>query len=207
MIDQSFAELVESMAAKTPTPGGGAAAALSACMGTALFLMVVRFSRGKKATLDRDSDLQAAEARLQEHLERLMPMAERDCASFDQVSKAYGLPKESDEDKAVRSRAIQEAMVGAMVVPEETMCMVRDVLQTMSAVNDCVAKSIASDLASGAHLLLAGGEGAFLNVRINAAYLENRELAESTMQRAIAVLGEVKRYQAAIAEIVEKLLA
>ena len=108
MIHQSFAQIVDSLAAKTPTPGGGAAAAMSGCMGAALFLMVVRFSRGKKANVDREGDLQQAEALLDGHMKRLLPMAERDCRSFDLVSAAYGMPKETDEQKALREKAIQE---------------------------------------------------------------------------------------------------
>lgn len=203
MITQSFQQLVESLAKKTPTPGGGAAAAMAGCMGTSLFLMTVRFSQGKKANVDREGDLAKIESLLQAHLERLMPMAERDCKSFDLVSAAYGMAKETDEDKALRSKAIQEAMVGAMVVPEETQAMIRDVFVEMDKVSDCIGKAIVSDLASGAALLLAAAEGAFLNVRINAAYLTNRELADKTMARATSVRDEIRRHQDAIAVAVD----
>jgi glutamate formiminotransferase/formiminotetrahydrofolate cyclodeaminase len=134
-------------------------------------------------------------------------MAERDCKSFDLVSAAYGMPKESDQQKALREKAIQEAMVGAMVVPEETLCMVRDVFVAMEGVVDCIGKAIVSDLASGASLLLAAAEGAFLNVRINAAYLTNRDLAERTIERVSAVRSEIRRHQEAIAASVDKMLA
>lgn len=207
MIHQSFAQIVDSLAAKTPTPGGGAAAAMSGCMGTALFLMVVRFSRGKKANVDREGDLQQAETLLEDHLKRMLPMAERDCRSFDLVSAAYGMPKDTDEQKKLREKAIQEAMVGAMVVPEETLCMVRDVFVGMERVVGCIGKAIVSDLAAGASLLLAAAEGAHLNVRINAAFLTNRELADGTMARADAVLAEARRHQTAIAVSVDKMLA
>jgi formiminotetrahydrofolate cyclodeaminase len=207
MIQQSFEQIIASLAAKTPTPGGGAAAAMAGCMGSALFLMVVRFSRGKKANIDRDGDLDRVEGLLDGHVKRLLPMAERDCRSFDLVSAAYGMPKETDEQKALREKAIQEAMVGAMVVPEETLCMVRDVFVAMQQVTGCVGKAIVSDLASGASLLLAAAEGAFLNVRINAAYLTNRELADKTLDRANAVLAEIRRQQQAIAVSVDKMLA
>lgn len=206
MISQSFEALVASMAAKTPTPGGGAAAAMAGSMGTSLFLMTVRFSQGKKANVDREEDLARVEGLLDRHLQRLMPMAERDCKAFDQVSTAYGMPKDDDEQKALRDKAIQEAMVGAMVVPEETQVMVRDVFVAMEEIRDCIGKAIASDLASGAALLLAAAEGAYLNVRINAAYLTNRELAESTMTRATAVRDEIRRHQDAIAVSVDGLL-
>ena len=102
MIDQSFAKIVDALAQRTPTPGGGAAAALAASMGTALLLMVVRFSRGKKANLERDQDLARVEGLLESHLLRLLPMAERDCNSFDLVSKAYAMPKGTDGEIQIR---------------------------------------------------------------------------------------------------------
>jgi formiminotetrahydrofolate cyclodeaminase len=207
MIHQSFEKLIESFAAKTPTPGGGAAAAMAGCMGTALFLMVVRFSRGKKANVDREGDLARVEGLLDAGLKRLLPMAERDCRSFDLVSAAYGMPKDTEPQKALREKAIQEAMVGAMVVPEEALCMVRDVFVAMADVVPCIGKAIVSDLASGASLLLAAAEGAYLNVRINAAFLTNRDLADRTMERATAVRDEIRRHQAAIATSVDKVLA
>lgn len=207
MIQQSFEQLIQSLAAKTPTPGGGAAAALTGCMGTALFLMVVRFSRGKKANVAREDDLAKAEATLDGYLTRMLPMADRDCRSFDLVSAAYGMPKDDDRQAELRQKAIQEAMVGAMVVPEETLCMVRDVFVAMEGVVDCIGKAIVSDLASGAALLLAAAEGAFLNVKINAAYLTNRELADKTVTRAETVRIEIRRHQQAIATTVDKMLA
>lgn len=207
MIEQPFAKFIESLAARTPTPGGGAAAAMAGSMGTALFLMVVRFSRGKKANVEREGDLARVEGLLAAHLERLLPMAERDCRSFDLVSAAYGMPKDSDAQKALREKAVQEALRGAMVVPEETLCMVRDVFVAMDAITGCVGKAIASDLASGASLLMAAAEGAFLNVRINAAFLTNRELADSTMIRAQTVRAEVRRFHDTVVQVVEKLLA
>ena len=134
-------------------------------------------------------------------------MAERDAKAFELVSAAYGMPKSTDAEKELRQKAIQEALVGAMVVPEEALCMVRDVFVAMERVADCVGKAIASDMASGASLLAASAEGAFLNVRINASFLKNRELADSTMERAQSVRLEIRRHQDAIAERVEALLA
>lgn len=207
MIDQTFRQIVDSLGARTPTPGGGAAAAMSACLGTALFLMVVRFSQGKKQNADREQDLAQAERLLQDHIERLLPMADRDCRSYDLVLQAYGMPKETPQQQAIRSRAVQEAMRGAMVVPEETLCMVRDVFQAMASVRECIGKAIVSDLASGASLLLAAAEGAYLNVRINAIYLEDRQLAGITMDRVKAVRDEIRNHQQKIATAVDEMLA
>ncbi|GAB4152880.1 MAG: cyclodeaminase/cyclohydrolase family protein [Planctomycetota bacterium] len=207
MIRQPFDSLVDSLAAKTPTPGGGAAAAMAACMGTALFLMVIRFARGKKVNADREQDLARAEERLQQLLDLLKPMAERDCAAFDRVAAAYKMPRGTESEQALREKAVQEAMVGAMVVPEETLCMVRDVCEAMAGVVPRIGKSTLSDLASGAALLRAGAESALLNVRINAGFLTNRTLADSTMKRARAVLDEIHAREKAIADAVDGALA
>lgn len=207
MIDQSFEKLVDSLAAKTPTPGGGAAAALAGCMGAALLLMVIRMARGRKANAAREDELGRVEGLLAGHLERLKPMADRDCKAYDRVMAAYGLAKETDEQKALRERVIQEAMVGAMVVPEETLCMVRDVFEAVEGVLDCVHKGPASDMASGSALLVAAADAALLNVRINAAFLLDRTLADATMVRVKAVRKDIQRRHEALQEKVEKLIA
>ena len=192
MIDNPFTELVSSFAAKTPTPGGGAAAALSACLGTSLLLMAVRFSRGKKATLEFDSQLEDVEGQLSRYIDRLLPMAERDCVSFEHVSRAYGLPKNTDEETTIRGRAIEEAMLGAMVVPGETICLVRDVLQCTSAIISLVSKNIVSDFGSGAEILTAAAESAHFNIRINASYLKDRETAAAALRQNELVLTDVR---------------
>ncbi|HLQ36917.1 MAG TPA: cyclodeaminase/cyclohydrolase family protein [Planctomycetota bacterium] len=206
MIDQPFDKLIDSLAARTATPGGGAAAAMAACMGTALFLMVVRFSRGKKQNADREADLQRVEQLLQGHLNRLRPMAERDCRSYELVSASFGMSKDTEPQQRLRDRTIQEAMIGAMIVPEETLAMVRDVFVAMDGVVSCIGKAIVSDLASGAWLLLAAAEAALLNVRINAAFLHNREVAATTMERVNGVRQEIRRFQERIAASVDQVL-
>ena len=84
--------------------------------------------------------------------------------------------------------------------------MVRDVYATMAPVIDCVSANIASDLVSGGALLLAGAEGAFLNVRINAGSLKDKDLAATVMQRAMVVLEESCAAQANIVTKVDGLL-
>ena len=207
MIDQPFAKIVESVAAKTPTPGGGAVAALAAALGIGLAQMVVRFSRGKKANAEREGDLQAAEEFLSHHLQRVLPMAERDCASFDRVSAAYQLPKDSEEQKGVRNRAIEEAMVGAMVVPEELLHLVRDVIARLDSVRGCIGKAIASDLGAGCEMLFAAARAAFLNVRINANLVQDRARVETAATRTNAVFVEVQRHAESLRSTVDKLLA
>ena len=207
MIDKPFSELVQSFAAKTPTPGGGAAAAMSASLGTSLLLMATRFSRGKKATLEFDSQLEEIEKRLAQSLAHLLPMAERDCASFDHVLKAYGLPKETDEEKAIRARAIEEGMLAAMVVPEQVLCMVRDVTRAMSSILELVSRNIVSDLGSGSEILTSAAESAFLSVRINANYLKDKDKALAALQTNDVVMTDIRELHRAFRARVDQQLS
>jgi formiminotetrahydrofolate cyclodeaminase len=77
----------------------------------------------------------------------------------------------------------------------------------MDPVRACVGKAIVSDLAAGGALLLAAAEGAFLNVRINAAYLTDKALADRAVERALAVLADVRGHQSTIATTVDRMLA
>jgi len=206
MIDLTFREFIDKLGERTPTPGGGAASALTGAMGAALALMVVRFCQGKKANAAREKDLARAETVLADHTQRLGPMADRDVAVFGRVAEAYRLPKETPDQEGLRRRAIQEALRGAMEVPEEILCMVRDAVAAVAEVKDCVGKAIVSDLAAALELLAASAEGSLLNVRINAAYLDDKVLAGTTLDRATAVMKEVRGHRAAIHDLVSRLI-
>ena len=206
MIDKPFSELVHAFAAKTPSPGGGAAAAMSASMGIALLLMSVRFTRGKKAALEFDRELAEVETRLSQYVDRMLPMAERDCAAFGLVSRAYGLPKGTDKEVEIRTRAIDEGMIGAIVVPEETLFMVRDVLSTVTPIVHLVGRNIISDMGTGARLLVAGAESSFLNVRINTSFLNDRARGTAALESNTVVLTEIREAERKIRALVDKAL-
>ena len=94
-------------------------------------------------------------------------------------------------------------MIGAMVVPEETLCMVRDVFRSIAPVIDLVSKNIASDLGSGSNMLLAAAESAFLNVKINAKDVEDRAWVADLIARGEAIQNETIAKEKAILAIVE----
>lgn len=205
MLDRPFTELLDDLAARRPTPGGGAAAAMAACSGAAVLLMVVRFCKGKKASAPYEGQLAKAESLLDQLLERLRPMAERDAAAFGRVATAYSLPKEGEDQQRIRKQAIQEGLAGAMVVPEECLCLVRDALRVGVPILPAVGKALVSDLGVAASLLNAGADGCRLNVLVNANYLDDRERGEAALQRAKTVHDEVLRLReqldAAVAEL------
>jgi formiminotetrahydrofolate cyclodeaminase len=192
MLDRPLGEVLSAFAARTPTPGGGAAAAIAGALGASLCLMAVRFSVGRKGMEARHGDLSSAEQALSTALDRLLPMAEKDCAAYDAVSAAYKLPKGTEEEKAARGAQVQRGLFGAMAVPQELLGLIVEVLRHAATVADAINPNLASDLATGAELLRAGAEGAALNVRINAASIEDKAAAATFGKRADAVLERVR---------------
>ena len=190
MNDRPLHDFIEGLAARTPTPGGGAAGGVAAAMGVALLLMAVRFSRGKKATAARDAELAAAEASLEALRAPAAALAEADAASFAPVAAAYGLPKQTPAEIAARDAAIRRGLVGAMRVPMQTLELVVAALRAVEPVLDCAGRTIVSDQAAGATLLRSAAEIACLNVRINARLIGDGVGA--------ATLADALRHKAAI---------
>ncbi len=206
MIERPFAEFVASLAARTPAPGGGAAGGVAAAMGNALLLMVVRFSRGKKSTLSRDAELAATEQRLVALQAQILTLAERDSQSFAPVAAAYQMPNATPAEKAARQAAIDQGLVGAMVVPQETLRLAQAALAAVLPVADCAGKSIVSDLAAGAELLRAAAEIAYLNLRINVALLSGSAGARDALAAAAQIHDAVGKQQAALRAAADRLL-
>lgn len=206
MIDAPFRDFVQALGERSQTPGGGAAASCAGAMGAALLTMVVRFTKGKKGKATDQPALEEALERIERAAGLLTPMVERDMASFERVAAAFKLPHDTEEEKVVRSRAIQEALAGGMVVPEELAHMVRDALGAIVDVLDYVGRNIVADLGTAASLLHAASRSAELLVRINSAYLHDRDQARATLERMQVVAGENREHLRVIEERVEALL-
>ncbi len=205
MLETPLSEFISDLAARRPTPASGAAAAYTAAMGTALFQMVLRFCRGKNANQGRDDQLAAGDAAMAAFTQRFLPMLERDCRSFEHVTRAYSLPKDKGTAE-VRQKALEEAIRGAITVPEEVLCLCRDALSLAVEMLDCLGKNVASDFAAGAALHNASAEAASLSIISNASFLKDRELAAMTSHRVSDLLDEVVASRARIESVVGALL-
>ena len=118
MIKQAAIEkFIDELASQNATPGGGSAAAIIGAMGAALVSMVCHLTIGKKKYADVEDEMKALLARAEALRHKLTSMIEDDVKAFDAVMGAYGLPKETDAEKASRSAAIQEALKLATDVP------------------------------------------------------------------------------------------
>jgi formiminotetrahydrofolate cyclodeaminase len=190
--DMTVAQLLAALASPDPTPGGGTAAALAGAMGTSLLVMVSSLAKSKNNLDEEKASLAKARAALEPITITLTGLADADTAAFDKVMAAYRLSKVSDDDKAARTRAIQQALRGATEVPLLTLRACTDAIAHGRVVADYGNPSAASDAGVALGLLKAAAEGAAANVRINLASLKDEgfvRATESELLRLAAAAG------------------
>ncbi|MBI3819023.1 MAG: cyclodeaminase/cyclohydrolase family protein [Planctomycetes bacterium] len=206
LLDRSLRDLLSSLAAKTPTPGGGSIAALNAAMGAALVSMAARFTAGKKYE-SVEADARAVAEACDALRERASALVDADSAAYDHVTAAFGLPKNTDAEKAARTEAVQKALRVAIAVPAETLDVSMKGLALAAGFAAKSNKNLASDVLVGAGCLLAAVEGARANVRINAASLADPAGAREYIQSANAAYARAAELHAAVRDAVEPTFA
>ncbi len=183
-------EFVEVLASKAPVPGGGGASALVGAIGTALGQMVGSLTEGKKKYADVEAEMYELKTKCDKLQADLLTLIERDAEVFEPLSKAYGMPRETEEEKAEKARVMEIVLKDACSVPMEIMekcCEAIDIIAEFAAKGSALA---ISDAGVGAAFCKAALEGASLNVYINTKSMKNREYAEELNKKADAMLAE-----------------
>ena len=176
----TVAQLLAALASPNPTPGGGTAAAIAAALGTSLLVMVGGLTKSKNNTDDEKAALAKARAAIEPIGARLTKYAAADTDAFNAVMAAYRLPKSTDDEKAARTRAIQDALRGATVVPLETLRAAAEALDHGRAVAEHGNRSAASDVGVAISILKAAADGAAANVRTNLESLKDEGFVSKT---------------------------
>ena len=183
-------EFVEVLASKAPVPGGGGASALVGAIGTALGNMVGSLTVGKKKYADVEEEMQELKAKCDVLQKELLTLVEKDAEVFEPLSKAYGMPRETEEEKAEKARVMEIVLKDACSVPMEIMekcCEAIELIKEFAAKGSALA---ISDAGVGAVFCKAALEGASLNVYINTKSMKNREYAEELNAKADAMLAK-----------------
>lgn len=173
------APLLERLAAATPTPGGGSAAAHAGAMGAALVGMVARLTHGKKAYAAVESRMGEIATQADGLRTSLGAAVARDAAAFESVMAALRLPKGTPQEAEARQAAVEQATRGAGEVPLEVASQAVTVIELAAEAVETGAKQAATDAASGAMLALAASRAAAMNVRVNAQSLQDGQVGEA----------------------------
>lgn len=194
-------------ARESPAPGGGSVSAYMGAMGAALGTMVANLSSHKAGWDERWEEFSAWAEEGMALEQELLALVDEDTEAFNRIMNAFGLPKASEEDKKLRSRAIQEATLFAAQVPLRTMKTAEKVFPLCRAMVEKGNPNSVSDAGVGALAARSAILGAGLNVKINASSLKDREQAAALIAEAEEIIRRAVKQEAEILEMVEKVIA
>ena len=176
--DLSCVEFAERLSSKDAVPGGGGASALAAALAAALSNMVGNLTVGKKKYADVEEELRGLMEKLQVLRTELLELVEEDARSFEPLSKAYGLPKETEGEKAYKQEVMEKCLNDAARVPLEIMRKIAEIVPMTRTFADKGSVIAVSDAGVSAALCSAAMRSAALNVYINTGMMKDRACAE-----------------------------
>ena len=202
LVDLTAKGFAEETASESPAPGGGSISAYMGALGAALGTMVANLSAHKAAYDDRWEEFSNA-AEIGQHLmDELLHLVDEDTAAFNRIMAVFAMPKKTDGEKAARAAAMEEATLYATQVPLRTMKKayeVFDLVENMAADGN---PASVTDAGVGALAARAAVRGAGLNVRINAAGLKDRAMADSLVAEAADLERLAEERESSILKIV-----
>ena len=192
----------EETASESPAPGGGSVAANMGALGAALSTMVANLSSHKRGWDDRWKEFSDWAEKGQAVMSELISLIDEDTAAFDRIMAAFSLPKGTDEEKAARDQAIEDATLYASQVPLRTMKVSFKVFEVARAMAADGNPNSVSDAGVGALAARSAVLGAQLNVKINAVGLKDKEKAASLIAEADAFAAKAVTEEKEILDIV-----
>jgi glutamate formiminotransferase/formiminotetrahydrofolate cyclodeaminase len=187
----------------SPAPGGGSVAALMGALGVSLGGMVANLSAGKRGWDDKLKFFSDWAVKAQQLKDELLFLVDEDTAAFNKVMDAFTLPKDSAEEKAARSAAIQSANKYAAEIPLRVMETALKSYEILAAMAEKGNPASISDVGVGLLATRAGLDGAAMNVRINLAGLKDEQLKSTLQEKVRKISAESESQFKTIIQIVE----
>ena len=204
--EMTIQTFLDELASKASTPGGGGAAAVSGAMGAALISMVANFTIGKKGYEEVDADSKDILGKSEDLRSKLTDAIKDDVDVFNRVMASYGMPKESDEEKAARSTEIQAALKEATDVPLECARLCREVVNLSQPIAEKGNNNVISDAGVAVLAGYAGLRSAALNVYINIGGIKDEEFAADRRKKLEDLLDGMDVLKEDIYELVKSKL-
>lgn len=203
LVDLTVSEFANETSRESPAPGGGTIAAYMGALGAALGTMVANLSAHKRGWDERWEEFSQWADRGQDIVRRALHLVDEDTEAFNRIMDAFGLPKGTEEEKAARSQAIQDATLYATKVPLETMKTAYAAFDICRAMAQEGNPASVSDAGVGALAARSAVLGAWLNVRINAASLNDRATADAILAEAKEMAENAQQQEKEILAIVD----
>lgn len=203
--EMSVAEMAAMTASNSPAPGGGSIAAMTGAFGAALSAMVASLTIGKKAYADVKDEMQEVIDKAEELRLELLDAIQKDSESFDAFIAALGMPKDTDEEKAARTAAMQKSLKEAAEVPYQTAVTAARVMPLAEiVVQKGNAKAVTDGLVS-AMMARTAVRSALLNVRINLESINDAAYVADMQKKCQDLEGSVVKAESYILSLVPEL--
>ena len=201
--DDSIQKYLDELAGSSSTPGGGSAAAVMGAMGAALVSMVCNLTIGKKNYAEVEAEMREVLGQSENLRHRLTGMINDDVAAFNQVMAAYGMPKNSDEEKTGRTAAIQEALKRATQVPLSCAKVCFEVMELAKRAAEKGNVNVVSDAGVAVLAACAALKSAALNVYVNTAAIKDQAFNAQKLAELDKVLAHADRFTDGVYELVK----
>ncbi len=175
---KSCVDFIDVLASKAAVPGGGGAAALAGAIGMALGSMVCNLTTGKKKYAEYEEAIQEILAKAGKLEEQLLSMIDKDAEGFFPLSKAYGLPSSTEEEKKNKAETMEKCLKVACQVPMDIVRLCFDSIKLHEELVDKGSKLAISDVGCGVQCLRAAILSGQLNVIINVNSMTDKEYAQ-----------------------------
>lgn len=202
LVDMTCKAFAEETASESPAPGGGSISAYMGALGAALGAMVANLSAHKAGWDARWKEFSDWAVKGHELMVELLHLVDEDTAAFNRIMDVFAMPKSTPEEKAARSEALQSATLYATEVPLRTMKVAYKVMDIVKAMAETGNPNSVSDAGVGALAARSAVLGAYLNVKINAAGLKDRETAERLIAEGSELALKACEAEASVLDIV-----
>lgn len=189
MLERSCIGFIEELSSKSPVPGGGGASAYVGALGMALGSMVGNLTLGKKKYKDVEEDIKELIDKSEKIIDTLKELVQKDAEVFYPLSQAYGMPQETDEEKAAKEAMIQKYLTGAAEVPLSIASCCLDAIELHEEYAKKGTRIAISDVGVGVVFCKSALQGAKLNVLINTKIMKDQVLKYNIESR----LCEIER--------------
>ena len=202
MYQLSCRDFLQKLSSSAPVPGGGGASALCGAIGTALSSMVASLTVGKKKYADVQEDVKAIIVKAEKLQNELCDLINEDAKAFEPLSRAYSLPKETEEQIAYKNEIMEKALVSACEVPFAMMEKCWEAILLLEETAQKGTRIALSDAGAGVLMCDAALKAASLNIYINARLMKDRERAGGFTEKTDTLIKKADKKSAEVYEFV-----
>jgi len=203
LVEMNLKAFANETASESPAPGGGSISAYAGVLGISLGTMVANLSSHKRGWDDRWEEFSLWAEKGRAIKDELLHLVDEDTNAFNRIMEAFGLPKGSDAEKTARKQAISEASKYAMQVPYRVMQKAFESMEVMKAMAEKGNPNSVSDAGVGALCARTAVRGAFMNVRINGAGLDDKDFVDDLLQKGADLERKAEEMELEIVKIVD----